>query len=877
MVFYNAISGLLRWFLKVSLSLILLGCGGGGSSGGSSPPVNPIAGVALSGTVLIPDPSANSMVDVTCSGGAPQRVQTDINGKYSVFAPGVVPCRLETLTPKGLKLQSLALVSGTANLSLLTDMSVKLSHNDATKLAQVKTLMFASLPKWGIDLQVDPITTSVDSNPNGVSLRKSIKQYSLMEEQVPSLQLTQAGSVQDSSLLNLSIADQCYAQNISSSVTCVPVEAFFNTIDDIDIREIGKQVAEKLDKDLLFGGAGFSGIFGGSDLTNAEEAAVKKGSQYMLAIALKKISPFMTRSSFFKKRVGTPVGIRNIVNQLADDMKTDSPIKKFKSLSNTKGKIEFALDIFADILSKAISKQMLGWVVESDSSVEYIFKSSTYGFTVYGLNVTLKVLSTCLPHGLACLSSPVIMQSALLKSEVEVLIDVGVDYYKGFKELISTYRDIEDSIAMTNALSGMLEDEKETQDNAKKLLIKWLENGMVGYDAAIAELLDTSAFGKNNLRMIAIAMRAKDEDYERYLVKKQINNYEEIKSTIDYSMIICRAKGADVCLKALGHNTPVNIDDLYSWQAATGLPATGAFSLKGSNINLVRVHAGTSSSDTYCYQDLDASAGNKTFSFSGNWINENGRSCSTLLPAAGSSSTITFKIEARDSANNLANDGIPPYTTMTYRASTIPVDRVNVSDFYAGQSSADEAITGSFSVSGSNISLVRVHAGTSSSDTYCYQDLDASAGNKTFSFSGNWINENGRSCSTLLPAAGSSSTITFKIEARDSANNLANDGIPPYTAVTYHSAGTRINVSDFYAGQSSADEAITGSFSVSGSNISLVRVHAGTSSSDTYCYQDLDASAGNKTFSFSGNWINENGRSCSTLLPAAGQQQHNHL
>jgi hypothetical protein len=88
---------------------------------------------------------------------------------------------------------------------------------------------------------------------------------------------------------------------------------------------------------------------------------------------------------------------------------------------------------------------------------------------------------------------------------------------------------------------------------------------------------------------------------------------------------------------------------------------------------------------------------------------------------------------------------------------------------------------------------------------------------------------------------------------------LANDGIPPYTAVTYHSAGTRINVSDFYVGQSSADEAITGSFSVSGSNISLVRVHAGTSSSDTYCYQDLDASAGNKTFSFSGNWINENG------------------
>ncbi|WP_428505239.1 hypothetical protein [Roseateles sp.] len=314
-------------------------------------------------------------------------------------------------------------------------------------------------------------------------------------------------------------------------------------------------------------------------------------------------------------------------------------------------------------------------------------------------------------------------------------------------------------------------------------------------------------------------------------------------------------------------STPISVTALTASQSSAGQPINGSFSVAGSSVSLVRVHAGLSASDTYCYTDLAATTGAKTFSFSGSWTGQNGKACSALLPAAGGTTNIVFKVEARDSNNNLANSGTPPTATVAYQAASTPI---SVTALTASQSSAGQPINGSFSVAGSSVSLVRVHAGLSASDTYCYTDLSASTGAKSFSFSGSWTGQNGKACSALLPAAGATTNIVFKVEARDSNNNLANSGTPPTATVAYQAASTPISVTALTASQSSAGQPINGSFSVAGSSVSLVRVHAGLSASDTYCYTDLSASTGAKSFSFSGSWTGQNGKACSALLPAAG-------
>ncbi|MFZ6876642.1 hypothetical protein ACO0LF_31820, partial [Undibacterium sp. Di27W] len=101
---------------------------------------------------------------------------------------------------------------------------------------------------------------------------------------------------------------------------------------------------------------------------------------------------------------------------------------------------------------------------------------------------------------------------------------------------------------------------------------------------------------------------------------------------------------------------------------------------------------------------------------------------------------------------------------------------ITVSSLSASQSGIGQAINGSFSVSGSSVGMLRIHAGTSASNSACYMDLNAGTGSKSFSFTGNWASENGLSCAALLPASGSTANIVFKVEARDNANNLANNG-----------------------------------------------------------------------------------------------------
>ena len=157
----------------------------------------------------------------------------------------------------------------------------------------------------------------------------------------------------------------------------------------------------------------------------------------------------------------------------------------------------------------------------------------------------------------------------------------------------------------------------------------------------------------------------------------------------------------------------------------------------------------------------------------------------------------------------------------SYQAAATPIA---VSGLSASQSGAGQAINGSFSVSGSSVSLVRVHAGVSASSTACYTDLAVSTGAKSFSFAGNWINENGLNCASLLPAAGGTSDIVFKVEARDSANSLANNGTAPTITASYQAAAPLATVNSASPGTLQRNAAST--VTVSGANLPSTVVFA---------------------------------------------------
>ena len=147
--------------------------------------------------------------------------------------------------------------------------------------------------------------------------------------------------------------------------------------------------------------------------------------------------------------------------------------------------------------------------------------------------------------------------------------------------------------------------------------------------------------------------------------------------------------------------------------------------------------------------------------------------------------TYAVRVDAFDRAAAAAQRTTDSFTR-TAAANQPPT----ISGLSASQSGVGQAINGSFLVSGSSVSLVRVHAGVSASSSTCYTDLAASTGAKSFSFTGNWINENGLDCASLLPAPGGTSNIVFKVEARDSASSLANNGTAPTITASYQAAAT---------------------------------------------------------------------------------------
>lgn len=171
-----------------------------------------------------------------------------------------------------------------------------------------------------------------------------------------------------------------------------------------------------------------------------------------------------------------------------------------------------------------------------------------------------------------------------------------------------------------------------------------------------------------------------------------------------------------------------------------------------------------------------------TASGAGRRLSWPGATLSALLKAG---QLFTVWVEARDDKGAIGQ-AISDQVTRAGDADAAGTP-LTVAGLVISQNAPGQPVAGSFAVNGSTVSMVRVHAGTTSDMPSCYQDLPLGAGAKTFSFNGTWTRENGLSCSALIPDSGSVG-IVFKLEVRDAAGKLANGGVPPLMTVSWAAA-----------------------------------------------------------------------------------------
>ena len=126
------------FFLFAILITIFSGCGGGG--GGASPaPTTPSATGTLGGVAAVGTPIVNGNIAVSCAAGSTLSTSTDSSGAWSVTLYGqTLPCAVQVsggsingvsnTTPY----QSIAINTGTVNVTPLTDLIVANLSNTAT-------------------------------------------------------------------------------------------------------------------------------------------------------------------------------------------------------------------------------------------------------------------------------------------------------------------------------------------------------------------------------------------------------------------------------------------------------------------------------------------------------------------------------------------------------------------------------------------------------------------------------------------------------------------------------------------------------------------------------------------------------------------------
>jgi hypothetical protein len=812
----------------------LVACGGGGGGGGSTPPVQPTQ-QQFAGTVAFGAPVVGAIVRATCEGGSATSAPTDALGNFQLGVPGNLPCRFEVKTAQGLSMQSIALTSGQINLTPLTDLGVKMAHDDPANLPKVKASLLTNLPSWGVDLDSDPFTTVFRADGTGHD--KAIEQFVTIANRAAPL-TSEGATLAPVTALNVQIGSDC-----QGTTKCYPIEAALNQIPDEDIKEVADAFLKELNVEVTFGIGGV--LMGPNNLDGAEEAAVKKGVKYIAALYFRYAAPRI-KKGMLQCFASNPQCARTLGFKLASEFKKDATINLFANAKNVlkSGKVEFILNVFADVLLDRLEENLVEWAVKDESVIGGLGKSLMVGTIMFPTRSAIKAVITVMSHpqtvGRAMLANSAVMTSLALKSEVDVLAEyVWKDIELGM-QLWSINQGIAESEARIREMSAVLDDYEEAKRASQNLLAAWLRGGMVG-DAGIEQYL--------NLRRTSLGWLFA---VSPYLKEMQNRRYDDLTTRYALYPSICRSPNGAACLAALGLDEPIGVKELSAIQTARSQPVNGSLIVSGASIGMVRIHAGTSAAagDAYCYIDLAHSAGIKSFNFTGNWTNENGKACASLLPATGHSATIVFRVEARDARNNLANGGSAPYVSTLYLAGGS--NHAPVLNFFAVNNTTTTNIKGSFTIAdadGDMITSLRVHIGRSAGASECTIDVGGAYGTLQAvggkSFAGD--------CASIMTYSG---TYYAKVEAKDGQGSQA-----AVVSTTFTYAPVSINrapvVSDFHVNNTSTST-ISGGFSISdldGDKVTNLRIHIGRSAGASECTIDVGGSyttlqsAGSKSFS----------------------------
>jgi hypothetical protein len=142
-------------------ALALAACGGGD--------VAPTATALLSGTAATGAPIAGGKVDMACASGAPVSTTTSSTGTFEVALQGqTLPCKLKVSggsLATGVAYHSVALQSGTVNLTPLTDLVVARMHSGAPS-AWFSAISGADFQK----LTADAVNTALSAITTGLGL-----------------------------------------------------------------------------------------------------------------------------------------------------------------------------------------------------------------------------------------------------------------------------------------------------------------------------------------------------------------------------------------------------------------------------------------------------------------------------------------------------------------------------------------------------------------------------------------------------------------------------------------------------------------------------------------------------------------------------------
>jgi hypothetical protein len=391
-------------FSILAISMLLVGCGGG------APTNTPASTLNFSGVVAVGDPLPGAIVSGTCAdGGGGSSAPAGLDGSYSLTIRGALPCSfIANDVATQLKMRSLAVNSGTVNITPLTEAIYQMSGGAVASLDSAKTNMKNLLVNMGITFSGDPITTPFVADGKG--LDGGIKAF--VSNAAKSTASGSIQSVLDSMQRQCNISLTGVGSTTEKPTPCTPAESVIPTLfslDEADLLELSYSVIRKLDEEKLFG---VGGIVFNHKFDDATQAAIERGTKYGVAYLIK------NSSSIIRKFLCT-----NCANNVAKDI-AEKIINGAKTANNKptieygKGLVEIFLSGILDYFEEKYAKYVTDMCSNDNAGFgECMIHSTFYGVSAYSANVALQT-AIDIAFNPAIASNPIELQLTVLANEI---------------------------------------------------------------------------------------------------------------------------------------------------------------------------------------------------------------------------------------------------------------------------------------------------------------------------------------------------------------------------------------------------------------------------------------------------------------------------